>query len=125
MKNKMIVAMLAVFISATGVMAVIPSGIAAASPADKIKGGVERVDDEDDSDLGGKIKTIVNMMLYLLGAIAVVMIVIGGIRYATSNGDSSTLTSAKNTILYAVVGLVVAIMAYAIVNFVVDAFIKK
>ena len=46
------------------------------------------------------------------------MIIIGGIKYVTSNGDSSGVTSAKNTILYAVVGLVVAVMAYTIVNFV-------
>jgi hypothetical protein len=50
------------------------------------------------------------------------MIVIGGIKYTTSNGDSSAITSAKNTILYSVVGLVVAILAFAIVNFVLGAF---
>ncbi len=52
-----------------------------------------------------------------------IMIVIGGIKYTTSNGDSSSVTSAKNTILYAVVGLIVAMMAYAIVNYVVGKFI--
>jgi hypothetical protein len=62
------------------------------------------------------------MLLFLLGAVAVVMIVIGGMKYTTSNGDSAAITSAKNTILYSVVGLVIAIMAYAIVNFVVAAF---
>lgn len=64
------------------------------------------------------IKNIVNILIYLTGAIAVIMIIIGGIKYVTSNGDSSGVTSAKNTILYAVVGLVVAVMAYTIVNFV-------
>ena len=54
--------------------------------------------------------------------IAVIKIVIGGIRYATSGGDSTQIQAAKNTILYAVVGLVVAIMAFAIVNFVLGAF---
>ena len=56
----------------------------------------------------------------IIGAVSVVMLIIGGIRYTTSQGDSSAVTSAKNTILYAVIGLVVAILAYAIVNFVVD-----
>lgn len=65
------------------------------------------------------VKSIINTMLYILGIIAVIMIVIGGIRYTTSNGDASNIKSAKDTILYAVVGLVVAIMAFAIVNFVV------
>lgn len=65
------------------------------------------------------VKNIINTMLVVLGMIAVIMIVIGGIRYTTSNGDSSQTKAAKDTILYAVVGLVVAIMAFAIVNFVV------
>jgi multisubunit Na+/H+ antiporter MnhB subunit len=52
------------------------------------------------------------------------MIIIGGIRYTTSNGESSQIKSAKDTIMYAVIGLVVAILAYSIVNFVVDQFAK-
>lgn len=68
------------------------------------------------------IKTIVNVLLFLIGVIAVIMIIVGGIRYTTSGGDSSALTSAKNTILYAVIGLVVAVLAYAIVNWVIGAF---
>lgn len=67
-------------------------------------------------------KTIVNVMLFVLGIVAVIMIVIGGVRYVVSAGDSSAVTGAKNTILYSVVGLVVAIMAYAIVNFVLTSF---
>lgn len=63
-------------------------------------------------------KTITNTLLFILGAIAVIMIIIGGIRYVVSGGDSTSITGAKNTILYAVIGLVVAILAYAIVNFV-------
>jgi len=67
------------------------------------------------------IKTIINLLLFLIGAVAVVMIIVGGIRYTTSNGDQSKVTIAKNTIMYAVVGVVVALLSYAIVNFVVDA----
>lgn len=70
------------------------------------------------------IQTVINILLYVLGIIAVIMIIVGGIKYTTSNGDSSALTSAKNTILYSIVGLVVAILSYAIVNFVVGRFIK-
>jgi glucose uptake protein GlcU len=76
----------------------------------------------DDSQVNSLIKTLVNTLLFVLGAIAVIMIVVGGIRYTTSNGDSSAITSAKNTILYSVVGLVVAMSAYAIVNFVIERF---
>ena len=69
---------------------------------------------EDD----GLIKKVVNLLLWAIGIVSVIMIIIGGIRYATSNGDSTQVTAAKNTIMYAVIGLVIAIFAYAIVNFV-------
>ncbi|HEU4716071.1 MAG TPA: pilin [Candidatus Saccharimonadales bacterium] len=72
--------------------------------------------------VGPLIQTVINILLYILGAVAVVMIVIGGIRYTTSNGDSSAIKSAKDTILYSVIGLIVAILSYTIVNFVVSWF---
>lgn len=81
--------------------------------------------DQNQPKLEDSIKTIVNLLLFILGAIAVIMIIIGGIRYTTSNGDASNTKAAKDTILYAVIGLVVAIMAYAIVNFVLGAFGAK
>ncbi len=68
------------------------------------------------------IKTVISLLLTALGIIAVIMIIIGGVRYTTSQGDSSGLKSAKDTIIYAVVGLVVAMLSYAIVNFVVGRF---
>lgn len=67
----------------------------------------------------GIFTTIVNVALFLIGAISVIMIIYGGIRYTISGGDAKNVTAAKDTILYAVVGLVVAILAYAIVNFVI------
>ena len=72
--------------------------------------------------VGPLIQTVINILLTILGMTAVVMIVIGGIRYTTSNGDSSAIKSAKDTILYSVIGLIVAILAYTIVNFVVSWF---
>lgn len=68
------------------------------------------------------IKIVIDTLLFVLGIISVIMIVIGGIRYTTSNGDPSSLKTAKDTVLYAVVGLVVAILSYSIVNFVVGRF---
>ncbi len=61
---------------------------------------------------------ILNTITFVAGAVAVLMIVIGGLRYTLSNGDQSGINNAKNTIIYAVVGLVLALMANAIVNFV-------
>ena len=65
------------------------------------------------------VKNIINGVLYVVGILAVVMVIIGGVQYTTSGGDSGAVTKAKNTILYGIVGLVIAILAYAIVNFVV------
>lgn len=70
----------------------------------------------------GVFKTITDVMLFLIGAISVIMLIIGGIRYVISGGESSAVQSAKNTILYAIVGVVVAILAYAVVNFVIGNF---
>jgi hypothetical protein len=72
-------------------------------------------------DLNTIIRTIINVMLFIIGILCVIMIIFGGIRYATSTGDKGRVDNAKNTILYAVVGLVVAILAFAIVNWVIGA----
>lgn len=69
----------------------------------------------------GVFRTVTNVLLFLIGTLSVIMLVIGGIRYTVSNGDSNQLTAAKNTIMYSIVGLIVAIVAYAIVEFVVDS----
>ena len=73
-------------------------------------------------DFGNLMTNIINTILVVLGMIAVIMIIIGGIRYTTSNGEAAQIQAAKNTILYAVVGLVIAILSFAIVNFVLGAF---
>lgn len=95
------------------------------SAAECMKQGQQKVGGSQNTvTLEDQIKIVVNVLLFLLGAIAVIMIIIGGIRYATSNGDSSQTKAAKDTILYAVIGLIVAIMAYAIVNFIVGTAFK-
>ena len=72
-------------------------------------------------DLPTKAQTIINVMVSVVGIVAVAVIVIGGILYVTSTGDASKAKRAQHTILYGVVGLVVAILAYAIVNFVLKS----
>jgi hypothetical protein len=64
------------------------------------------------------IETIVNIFSVLVGVVAVIMIIWGGLRYITSGGDSAKITSAKNTIIYALIGLVVVALAQFIVKFV-------
>ena len=69
----------------------------------------------------GAFRQITNTILYIVGIIAVIMLIIGGIRYVVSGGDSKKVTDAKNTVLYAIIGLVIAVFAYAIVNFVITS----
>lgn len=71
---------------------------------------------------GGIFTKITDVLLFIIGAISVIMLIIGGIRYVVSGGDSSAVTGAKNTILYAVIGIVVALLAYALVHFVITSF---
>ncbi len=71
----------------------------------------------------GVFAEISSVLLFIVGAIAVIMIVIGGLRYVVSGGDASQVQAAKNTILYALVGIIVAILAYAAVNFVINSFV--
>ncbi len=73
---------------------------------------------------GGIFTTIINTLLYVIGALSVVMLIVGGIRYTVSNGTAAQVTAAKNTIMYALVGLVIAFLAYAIVNWVLSSLTK-
>lgn len=70
----------------------------------------------------GIFQTITNVLLFAVGAISVIMLIIGGIRYVVSGGDSTAVQSAKNTILYAIVGIVICLLAYAVVSFVIGSF---
>ncbi len=68
---------------------------------------------------GGVIDNVTSTILAVLGFLAVIMLIIGGVKYATSAGDAKAVTDAKNTILYALIGLVIAILSYSIVKFVI------
>ena len=70
---------------------------------------------------GSIFTTIVNVLLFLIGAISVIMLIYGGIRYTTSGGNSASVTAAKNTIMYAIIGLIIAFLAFAVVNWVLGA----
>lgn len=68
--------------------------------------------------VAGTIKTVINLLSFFIGVAAVVMIIIGGFKYITSSGDSSSVKSAKDTIVYAIIGLVVVALAQVVVKFV-------
>ncbi len=72
----------------------------------------------------GVFATIANTLIFIVGAVAVLYLIIGGLRYVVSNGDSKNVEAAKNTILYAIVGIVVAVISFALVQFVINALNK-
>ena len=72
-------------------------------------------------DLTATLSLIVNTLIFAIGLVAVMMLVIGGFRYVFSQGNEKAVQGAKDTILYAIIGIVVAVLAFAIVNFVISA----
>lgn len=74
--------------------------------------------DEAVSSVNGIMTTVINIFSLVVGVVSVIMIIIGGLKYITSGGDSGNVTGAKNTILYAIIGLVIVALAQIIVRFV-------
>jgi len=112
---------------ALGVSAVAPTAVAAVDCTDpsnnlSIDTGANCAKGNGQSEnlfgQGGIFQKVTNILLFLVGAISVIMLIIGGIRYVVSGGDQAAVTAAKNTILYAIVGIVVAFLAFAAVSFV-------
>jgi len=68
--------------------------------------------------LNSLLRKIINIFSALIGVVAVIMIIFGGFRYITSGGNDTSVTSAKNTILYAIIGLVIVALAQLMVRFV-------
>ena len=129
MKKKILTTIIATFVLAfAGIGVALTSNASATSDKavicsdgylalDGACGGEEEHGGEGDNNLWTTIKSIIDLILVIVGLIAVVMIIVGGITYATSAGDPGKVKKAKDTILYGIVGLVVALLAFAIVNF--------
>ena len=94
---------------------------AAASGSGSGYGTVTQIDGggTTDVDLKERIMTIINWVLGIIALVCVIVIIIGGIQYMTSTGDPGKVKKAKDTILYAIIGLIIIILAAAIVNFVI------
>ena len=71
-----------------------------------------------ESALSRILKLVLNVLSFIVGAAAVIMIILGGFKFVTSNGDSNNVASARNSILYAVIGLVIVAAAQVLVHFV-------
>ena len=76
-------------------------------------------------DVNTIVRTIINVIVYIVGLLAVIMIIYGGVLYTTSAGDPGKVKKAKDTILYGIIGLVIAVLAFAIVNFILGAVLRN
>lgn len=114
----------AIFAMIFGIGLMVPSAVGAQSVVEDICNTDPNsvLCKKQETDLMGYVKIITNTLLFILGVLSVVMIIYGGITYTISAGDSKQVEKAKGTILYSVIGLIVAILAGAIVNFVLNIF---
>jgi hypothetical protein len=73
----------------------------------------------NDNGVNNIVSTIVSVLSYVVGVAAIIMLIVAGFKYIASGGDSGKISSAKNTLIYAVIGIVVAVLAQTIVRFVI------
>lgn len=71
------------------------------------------------SDLLASFGTVANVLIFIIGAIAVLMVIVGALRYVLSGGDAAGIKNARDTILYSLIGVAVAMISYALVQFVI------
>lgn len=95
----------------------------AGTAGENARSGVSNVNPGANTDLLSMIQTILNVVFGVIGIVAVIMIVIGGVHYTISQGDSAKIQKAKNTIMYGIIGLVIVLLSFAIVNFVLNGLI--
>ena len=83
---------------------------------------IDQVGDGGDT-LTSDLQTILGAIIGVLGFVCVVVMIIGGVNYMTSAGDSGKVKKAKDTILYGLIGLIVCALAFALVNFVIGTIL--
>ncbi|MEO8105469.1 MAG: pilin [Candidatus Saccharibacteria bacterium] len=94
---------------------------AAGSPKDQVLQGTGQVGTNDcGAGVTSLANSIVNILSQIVGVLAVIMVIWAGFKYITSGGDSNKITSAKNTLIYAIIGLVIVALAQIIVHFVIS-----
>ena len=122
--KRLFISLVAVLSLSSGVFALAPQTVLADAKSEVCR-GVGATTGGGCTDTSGSVKRIVsaiiNVFSIIIGIVAVIMIMYGGFKYVTAAGDSNNITSAKNTIVYAIVGLVVAAISQFIVQFVLNA----
>lgn len=129
MKLRVIAAL--VVMAVAGAIAIPNRALAVTCPDGTLNAGIDlpiaecNIDQEKNTtDLMSTISTIISVVLGIVGLVAVVMMILGGIGFVTSQGEAGKVAKAKNTILYGLVGLVISLLAFAIVNFVLSGVFK-
>lgn len=143
---KIYVAALLIAVGLGAAAAVVPvrTALAADPPAGTAGAAAQEADDTDDTaanpvntacaalgsanctdtsggvGVGNIIKTVITILSWVVGIAAIIMIIYSGFRYVTSRGDANAVSAAKNTLIYALVGIVIVVLAQAIVAFVID-----
>lgn len=133
--TKKILGLTAAFALMLGLVAVVPSTVSANALQDGACNGINTVLEggdslsgstaaecgsgaESDQQITSTINSLINLFSIAVGAVSVIMIIYGGFKYITSGGSDDSTKAAKNTILYALVGLVIVLLAQTIVKFV-------
>ena len=119
MKYKFVI--LSIVLSLVGVVSLSPQA-ALAGASDRIMDGVNSVGGGNEPDLESSVTNVINTMLFIVGIASIIVIILSGIYFVTSAGNAETVKKAKNALIYSIVGLVITILAYAIVNFVIGIF---
>ena len=96
----------------------IQGGLCHGAQTFNVNAQTEPCNEQNVSGVSDLVKKIINILSVIVGIVAVIMIIIGGFRYITSGGSSEKVTAAKNTLLYAIIGLVIVALAQVIVRFV-------
>jgi cytochrome bd-type quinol oxidase subunit 2 len=121
--------LLGLLVILSGLQLVAAPALVYATPKDEVCNGIAltgaNCTQDAQGDVSNILKLVINLLSLLVGVAAVVMIIIGGFKYIISSGDSSNVNSAKNTIMFAVIGLVIVAMAQIIVIFVLNKTAEK
>lgn len=91
----------------------------------KVQDNVDALHLNSNGDLLGTIGTVINTMVGLVGVVATIMLIIGGFRYATAGANEKNVTAARNQIMYAIIGIIITLVALGITNFVLGALTPK
>lgn len=123
MKHKLLLVLSIVTLAVAGLMAFSHPAVSFADTKSDVCGGAAIAGGDCSSGTNGltnTIRNIVNLFSVIVGIVAVIVVIVAGFRYVTSGGDSSKVAGAKNTLIYAVVGLVIVALSQSIVRFVLN-----